>query len=141
MKAIFDASALLNLAANGGSSAPTAVMGGCSLSLAYFELGNSVLKLHHLLKKLSTEDDRSLLSGSLELLSQLTIQVLGREDAAEIERLGIERKLSFYDSVYLYAAKREKLTLVTDDEALLKVARIEKVETLKSLSILTENEE
>ena len=58
-------------------------------------------------------------------------------DAIEIERLVFKRNITFYDSAYLYAAKRENLTLVTDDQRLTKAAHTEKVETASSVSILS----
>lgn len=136
IKGLFDASAFVNLAAKGGSRALPAINEGSAIFLTFYELGNAVWKLHFL-KKLSDEEAQSLLDGSLELLAQLTPLVLEKADAIEIEKLGFKRKVTFYDSAYLYAARRDNLTIVTDDEKLSKAAHSEKVETISSLSIPT----
>ena len=38
-----------------------------------------------------------------------------KEDVAEAMRLATKLKITFYDSPYLYAAKKLNLTLVTED--------------------------
>jgi len=137
MRGVFDASAIVNLAINGGSKAIDAVSGGSGLTLTFFEIGNSVWKLHSLQKKLSEDDARSLLEVSLQLYSQLEVFSFTRSEALEIAKLASARRVTFYDSDYLFASKKENgLPLITDDERLARAARTEKIETFTSASII-----
>ena len=136
MKGLFDASALVNLAINGGSKAADAIAEGSGISLTFYEIGNSVWKLHYLLKKLSHDDAKSLLETSLQLFGRLDILNLTASDAIQVEELASVRKVTFYDSSYLYAAKKNKLALVTDDERLTRAAHHETIATFSSASIL-----
>jgi predicted nucleic acid-binding protein len=136
IKAIFDANAIVNLATQGGSKAIYAVEQGFGLALTFFEIGNSIWKLHSLFKKLSNEEAQDLLEGSLGLFYKLNLITFDTKDAIEIEKLARSRKITFYDSCYLYASKKNKSPLVTDDEKLARAARNETVEALSSLSLL-----
>jgi predicted nucleic acid-binding protein len=136
IRATFDANAIVNLATLGGSKAAHAVEQGFGLALTFFEIANSVWKLHSLLKKLSNEEAEALLEGSLGLFYKLNPLTLNTKDAIEIEKLAKNRKITFYDSCYAYASKKNKAPLVTDDEKLARVARNEGVEVLSSLSLI-----
>jgi len=93
------------------------------LDLTLYELGNSVWKESELTKLLSLDDagklgqDLSLVLSNLEKMS-----IAGVELPAVLEIAKAERK-TFYDSSYIYVAKREKMTLVTEDQSLSKTAR------------------
>lgn len=138
MKRLFDASALVNLALDGGSKAVDVIAEGSALVLTFYEMGNSVWKLSHLLKKLSSEESKSLLGVLLQLFDQLSILNLGTSDAMQIEELATLHRITFYDSAYLYAAKKNKLVLVTDDGQLARAAGREKIEAVSSSSILSQ---
>jgi predicted nucleic acid-binding protein len=136
VKGLFDANAIVNLTANEASAAIDATRGGSALNLTFFEIGNSVWKTHQLLKKLSLDEARSLLEVSIQLLARLEILNLTREDALQIMELANTHGITFYDSSYLYASKKNKLSLITDDARLGRVAQKEKVETLSSVSTI-----
>jgi len=136
VKGIFDASSLVNLAINGGSKATEAISGGSGIVLTFYEIGNSIWRLHRLLGRLSRDQAGSLLEVSLELFGRLNILNLVESDGLQILQMASVSRLTFYDASYLYAAKRSELVLVTDDARLGKAARQEKVETASSASIL-----
>ena len=132
---LFDASAIMDLAVERGSKAIDAVAGGSALTLTYYEIGNSIWKLHNLQRKLSNEGALALLGVSLRLYERLDILNLDASDATPIEKLASLHGITFYDSAYLYCAKRNKLILVTDDKRLGKVAIKEEVKTASSEQI------
>ena len=68
--------------------------------------------------------------GSLSLEhTKLWNEALSRLEAHSIERLedvksiAVERDVSFYDASYVWLAEERNLSLVTEDEELLKVCR------------------
>ena len=126
----------MNLAINKGSRATDVIVEGSGIILTYFEIGNSIWKLCHLLKKLTDDEAKSLLGVSLKLFNRLEILDLAENDAIEIAELANAHGVTFYDSSYLYAAKKNRLTLVTDDERLAKASRHEKLKVLPSASVL-----
>jgi predicted nucleic acid-binding protein len=133
MKGLFDASAIINLAISSGAKATGEISGGYGIPLTFYELGNSVWKLHLLLKRISKEEAKSLLENSLSLYGLLgKISLEG--EGTKIEELAISQRITFYESSYLYAAKRENLTLVTDDERLTGVAKSQKISVVSSVS-------
>jgi predicted nucleic acid-binding protein len=134
-KRLFDASAIVNLAINGGSKVVGNLGEGSALGLTFYEVGNSVWKLRNLLKKLSRDEAKSLLVVSLQLMGRLDIVEFDIADAVQIENIASEKKITFYDSAYLYAAKKNKLSLVTDDNRLAKAAMKEKIEAVSSSSL------
>jgi len=92
-------------------------------AIADYELGNAVWKVLHVLKKLTDDESRILLTAFHEAMLRLRVEpqlelserleVLGNAD-----RLGI----SYYDSSYLTAAIRLEAMLVTEDKALTRAA-------------------
>jgi predicted nucleic acid-binding protein len=132
---IFDSSAIVNLAIHAGSRAADSISGGYGIPLTFYEIGNSIWKLHVLLRKISQVEADSLTELSLRLFDRLEIVSLGTTDAVGIERLAASHRMSFYDSSYIYAAKKNRLALITDDEKLAKNANMEKIEVLRSTSI------
>jgi predicted nucleic acid-binding protein len=137
MRAIFDASAIVNLATLGGSKATKAVEQGFGLALSFYEIGNSIWKLHSLLKKLSHEQAQALLEVSLGLFNELNLLNLSAKDAIEIEKRSNKLKVTFYDSSYLYSSKQYNLPLVTDDQKLARAAKNEGIEIVSpSLSLV-----
>ena len=118
MRWIYDASAIVNLASAGGPRVVDRLKEGSVLDLTFYEIGNSIWKLHTLLKKLSQEEARSLLMVSLQLTTRLDIIKFDVDDAAQIEELANKAKCSFYDGAYLYAAKKNGHSLITDDRRL-----------------------
>jgi len=136
VKGLFDANAIVNLVANEASKAADATSGGFVLSLTFFEIGNSIWKIHQLLKKLSSDEARSLLEVCMQLLARLEILNLTRDDAVQIMELASAHRITFYDASYLYASNKNRLPLITDDARLGRVAHQEKIETLSSTSTI-----
>lgn len=138
MKGLFDASAIINLAISFGAKATETISEGSGISLTFYELGDSVSKLHLQLKKITKDEAKTLLENSLSLYGLLEIKTLHGE-ASKMEEIAISEQITFYDSSYLYAAKRDNLTLITDDERLTSVAKSQKIRVVSSGSLLEEH--
>lgn len=116
---LYDASAILNLVKKGKVRA---FLRGCTLDLAIYEAVNAVWKECYLLKKVREESAYrlvELLSRIFGMLDLYTIR--GREK--EVVDVAIKEGITIYDASYVYVAARNKLTLVTDDEKLINVAK------------------
>jgi predicted nucleic acid-binding protein len=106
------------------------------LDLTLYELGNGVWKESELIKSLNVDEidnlanSMSLVLGSLEKLS-----VTPSEFSRVLTIAKSERK-TFYDSSYIYVAKREKMTFVTEDQRLSRIAR-RYVQTVSIRDVIT----
>ncbi len=119
---LFDASALLNLLIQKGSSALKLLNEQAILDLTVYEVGNSIWRLTHLERKISTNQACSLLDSFLLLTQYMkTLTITGIEKS--VKEFSIHEGVTFYDAAYLVAAKNNGLVLVTDDKSLAKVAR------------------
>ncbi|MCP8308536.1 MAG: type II toxin-antitoxin system VapC family toxin [archaeon] len=98
------------------------LVGNYTLELARYELGNVLWKEYLLHKKINKDELRRLVRLIKEVLH--IVEVLGI-DCHEEEILDIaeELKSTFYDASYIFYAKEKKLSLITEDEALLNKAR------------------
>jgi len=93
------------------------------LDLTLYELGNGIWKESELIKSLSPDEAEKLANDVSLVLSNLDkLTVTAAEFPAVLSIAKSERK-TFYDSSYIYVAKREKMTLVTEDQNLSKIAR------------------
>jgi len=131
---LFDASALANLIIRRGQKALGVTKGNFALDLTGYETGNALWRLCFLEKKITHEEADAFLStvsGFLNLLQMISFAEL---DSKRILSLAISKRLAFYEASYIAAAETKRLTLVTDDEALTKVAE-EFVETKSSTQV------
>lgn len=99
------------------------IRGGRILYLTYYEAGNAIWKESELVKSLSKEDLEALVSAITKVFPFLEILPLSYEDLSEILDLARNERLTFYDSSYVHSARKNKLTLITDDT---KVSRVGK---------------
>ncbi len=119
---LFDASALLNLLIQKGSSALKLLNEQAILDLTVYEVGNSIWRLVHLERKISANQACSLLDSFLLLTQYMkTLTITGIEKS--VKEFSIHEGVTFYDAAYLVAATNNGLALVTDDKSLAKVAR------------------
>jgi predicted nucleic acid-binding protein len=116
---ILDASSLYILMKRGDLKA----LGGAeTLDLAFYEIGNSMLK--ELRRKLITPEAFAKALNALSLMSEM-IQVrrFGELDARRVSEVAKSTGLTFYDSSYLTLAGMFEETLVTNDAELSEEAR------------------
>jgi predicted nucleic acid-binding protein len=93
------------------------------LDLTPYEIGNGLWKESELLKSLSPEEAESLTNDVSLILSSLEKLFVEPSELSNVLNIARSEKKTFYDSSYIYVAKREKMTLVTEDQTLSKVAR------------------
>jgi predicted nucleic acid-binding protein len=115
---LFDSSAIVNLC---GQKEIEKLLGGWTLNLAFYELGNAVWKQVHVYKAITGDEANTVLDPLVEVFRKL--KKPEAEDAFEILKMALKENLSFYDASYIHAAKENGLTLVTDDEQLYKVSK------------------
>jgi len=97
------------------------LQGGVTLELARWELGNALWREARLRGTLSPDEALRLLGLITRVLSLMeVVSIRGHE--GEVLKLAVEEGLTFYDASYLYMAMARRLPLVTEDEALARVA-------------------
>ena len=89
--------------------------------LTVYEVLNALWKETYVLRKISIKEAESLLGVFIQLLSYLKVLDLSGLES-EVFKISVETGLTVYDASYLALARREKLTLVTEDVKLRNVA-------------------
>ena len=98
-----------------------AMLGNYTIELARYELGNTIWKESTLRRRVTEEESKRL----IRLVKQvLRVTEMLRTDCQEEEILEMAEKLklTFYDASYLFHAKDRNLTLITEDETMIKKA-------------------
>jgi len=126
MKHLFDSSSIINLCSERKIER---LLEGCTLNLAFYELGNAVWKQVHLHKALTQEEGSEALAALTEVYGQM--RELQVEDASSILKIAVEEGLTYYDASYIHAAIKNDAVLVTDDRKL-QTAASKYVETATS---------
>jgi predicted nucleic acid-binding protein len=93
------------------------------LDLTTYEAGNGIWKESELLKTLSSEETQKLADNLSLILSNLEKSSVQPSEFSRVLSLAKSERRTFYDSSYIYVAKRDKMTLVTEDQNLSKIAR------------------
>jgi predicted nucleic acid-binding protein len=121
---LLDASAFMLLIKKMGSdSASRCLQESAILDLTFYEVGNALWKESALAKMLSPQDAEELTETAQVILARME-KLTGRVDVfGEILGLARTERLPFYDSSYLFFAKENKLTLVTEDKELYNKAK------------------
>lgn len=113
MKHLFDSSSIINLCSERKIEG---LLEGCTLNLAFYELGNAVWKQVHLHKALTQEEGVEALAALTEVYGQM--RALHVEDSSSILNIAVEEGLTYYDASYIHAAIKNDAMLVTDDRRL-----------------------
>ncbi len=104
-----------------------------TINLALFELGNVIWKECYIHKNISLDEAKKLLneiSQLLEVMRIINVDKLKENILSLAANLGI----TYYDASYVYVAKEQKLTLVTEDKRLKNVAmQVVRVKNLNEL--------
>jgi len=113
---IFDSSAIIVILQKFKREAISILEDKFTLDLALYELGNVIWKECVLRNAFSSEDAIANIKKLAKIMGIMKIEKLNtEEDVAEAMKLATKLKLTFYDSSYLYVAKKLNLTLITED--------------------------
>jgi predicted nucleic acid-binding protein len=125
LQLLLDANSLLLLARSTDEETKLkAIMSSRTLTLAFYEIGNAIWKESKLLKTLDKEEADRLAHAVSIIFSRIEIvQITRQEELEGILEIARKEKRTFYDCAYIFAAKSENLTLVTEDEKLSKIAK------------------
>ncbi len=93
------------------------------LDLTVYEIGNALWKELELLKSLKMEDAERLANAVNLVMTNMEKLFVGASEFSDVMSIARAEKKTFYDSSYIYIAKREKMMLVTEDRGLSKVAQ------------------
>lgn len=124
MKALFDASALLNIIRTYGSSALRYLRGSYILTLTPYEIGNALWKEATLIKSLTINEAITLLNMISKVYNCLNI--VSPKNSIMVLRLAHELRLTYYDSSYVVSATLLNVPLITDDAKLRKQIKLHK---------------
>lgn len=89
--------------------------------LTVYEVLNALWKEAYVLRKMSKNEAGNLLDVFIRLLDHLKM-LDSRGLESEVFRMAVETGLTVYDASYLALARKEKLTLVTEDVKLRNIA-------------------
>ena len=121
---LFDASAILLLAKRCPEQTSTILENQLRLDLTIYEIGNAVWKINKLINK---SEKPSALDAVEQACNMIALMDFRRvEDVEEIVGamdLAYEYNLTFYDSCYLFVALKTGVTLVSEDQAIVKAAK------------------
>ncbi len=99
-----------------------------------YESLKAVWKEHVLQKMIDADTARGLVEILRGALGAVPLESI-RSVEKEVYELALKEELTVYDSSYLYIARRDKLTLVSDDNKLLSKAS-RHVRTARTMDIL-----
>lgn len=120
VEAILDASALYPLLKKLGRGAASLLPRLMILDLTKYELGNIIWKEYRLGHVKNWEKPVEQLS---KIIGELPAYSIDAENLKEVEKIAVERDVSFYDASYVYTAETQNLKLITEDEDLLEKCR------------------
>ncbi len=112
MSYLFDASAIINLVKK---RCARLLALGYTIELALYELTNAIWKECALVGALTQDEAIRLLRNCVKAAKAIPkIDV----DEVQVFELALTNKMTAYDASYLYASRKGKLVLVTDDKTL-----------------------
>jgi len=115
------------------------LQGSATLDLARYELGNVIWKECSLERTITVEEAEGRVADLAKILKAMEIvRVETSEDFRGVMQHATKTRTSFYDASYLYAAKRRKLILVTEDSELQAKAKHSGIRTLRVVDVLRE---
>ena len=135
MKCLLDASSLLLLVKKADiKSTVQCLQDSFILDLTFYEVGNAVWKESTLMKFLTAKEAERLGTLAQTVLAKVNRVNSGAEDFQKILDIAKTEKLSYYDSSYVYFAKKAALPLVSEDKQLItKAGKYVNVRTIAEL--------
>jgi len=123
MRFLFDASSILEMIRGFEEEATLRILSkNAVLDLTKYEVGNALWKeyvLRHVIGKSEFQEFLSLLRGVILRTQAFSVK---SEDLSEIAQVAAEERVTFYDASYIDVARAHGLTLITEDEVLMKAA-------------------
>lgn len=120
---LFDSSAIAIVLRRFGEKSLDLLEGEATLDLALYELGNVVWKEYALRKSMGKEEAIRRVNDLSSVLRLMDTMTIALADLSGVMKVAVEWNLTFYDSSYLYIAKKLGATLVTEDDELLRKAK------------------
>jgi predicted nucleic acid-binding protein len=119
MKCLLDASAFLLLVKKADvNSTVERLRDSLILDLTFYEVGNAIWKEATLTKFLTSKEAERLGTTAQTILAKVNRANSEPEDFQKILEIAQTEKLPYYDSSYLYFAKKAALPLVSEDREL-----------------------
>lgn len=113
---VLDSSAIAVILRRLGKKAVKIIRGKTTLDLAGYELGNIIWKECILKGHITPEEAMSRAEEIAKILEIMRVELVeSSEGFMEVMQLSTELKITFYDASYLYIAKKNRLTLITED--------------------------
>lgn len=106
------------------------------IPLTSYEIGNALRTEAYLRKTINPETAEKLLKVIIPIIHSMNISQSEGEDLVNTLSLAGNSGLTFYDASYLYAAKKEACTLVTEDDKLAKAASREGLEVISAAHLI-----
>ncbi len=113
MNYLFDSSAIFRLIRDNNIDL---LVGGYTIKLAQYEIGNIFWKEARLHKRISEQEAKHLLSDAYTAISAIEVREIA--NAQQVLELALKLGTSFYDASYLYEAVQLKVPFITEDEKL-----------------------
>lgn len=135
MKLLFDTAALMNLIEQKGKEVINVINRQYTIDLAYYELGNANWKNVHR-KLISLELGKKIGQNIAIILQAMKILSYNLDDQDNILEFAGQTDVTFYDASYLYTALKHDMILVTDDDKMLKIAKIKKISSKLSKDLI-----
>ncbi len=123
MKFLFDASSLFQVIKSvSEDGALRALDENCILELTKYEVGNALWKEYVLHHTIGEDEFKEFLDLFQRVVLRTKVLVVGAEDLSDVAEVAAKEKITFYDASYIRIARTGNLTLVTEDEQLMKGA-------------------
>jgi predicted nucleic acid-binding protein len=120
---LLDANAIIAANIRWGSQAALKIEGRMVTPLTGFEVGNSIWKQTLLIDKRPPEEAVKLVEAASRALLILNVADLSPSEYGHVMEIAAATGRTFYDSSYLYLARRDGLKLITLDRKLQKAAK------------------
>ena len=133
---LFDSNTIYKLIRELPQGAVEKLVGGSTIYLAYYELGNALWRECLLLERINIEEAKKSLDLMYSILERMQVASLDAETGSEVLDTAYKFKLTFYDTSYLVKAKKSGATLVTDDNMLAKAAETLGITILSSKTLI-----
>jgi predicted nucleic acid-binding protein len=118
---LFDASSIVEALLIWRAESIPILGAGFRLELTMYEVGNSIRRIYAKRKPLNQEVTRKTRAAT-KVLGVMDVTPIVVEEIEKIMGIALDNSLTFYDAAYLYAARRDGLVLVTEDDPLRKIA-------------------
>lgn len=115
---LFDANAVVDVLLDDAGVSKAVLFDTHILDLTVYEAGNALWKLGVALDTLSDDDLREAVALLGALPDDTAVESVSGTELVGVVELAQDEGLTVYDTSYLFVARRDGLTLVTEDSAL-----------------------